>query len=377
MNKMLHVLHVSDRLLIGGKEQMLVDLANRSAGDGYPVSVCIVSPGEDLAVGLRDGIRIWRLNCVRGGETQDEKAKSEFARIVAEGGVSILQIHGRPALQFVLASREKHSAPAPIVFHDHYGGIDVDNSVPAWFLDGAARSISQYVGVCPELASWAEQAGIPERRISVIANAIDMDRLAQVRTCDMRKKLEIPEEVPLGIVIAGQRPNKGLDILLHAMPRVLPRWSMKVLVVGGVRNEEYANACREEAHRLGLDPHVLFLGEQPEAFRLLSDVDFAVHPARSESGPLVLIEYAASGVPFVASLTGDIAHRLSSLGVPEFVPPGDVAALAGALERLLRLSPEERRHRGRTGAEAVRGEFDIRKRMPYWYEVYRRAAGKT
>lgn len=377
MNKMPHILHVSDRLLIGGKEQMLVDLANKSADDGYAVSVCIVSPGEDLAVGLREGIRIWRLNCVRGLEMHDEEGKSKFSRIVGETGVTILQIHGRPALRFVLASKVKHPVPAPIVFHDHYGGIEVDNSVPAWFLNGAARSISQYVGVCPELASWAEQAGIPERRISVIANAIDMDRLAQVRTCDIRKQLEIPEKVPLGIFIAGQRPNKGLDILLEAMARLLPRWSMKVLVVGGIRNEEYANACREEAHRLGLDPQVLFLGEQLEAFRLLPAVDFAVHPARSESGPLVLIEYAASGVPFVASLTGDIAHRLSSLGVPEFVPPGDATALADALARLLRLSPEEQRHRGRTGAEAVSGEFDIRNRMPYWYEIYRRAADET
>ena len=42
-------------------------------------------------------------------------------------------------------------------------------------------------------------------------------------------------------------------------------------------------------------------GSAPTRLHLRPDADFAVLPSRSESGPLVLIEYMALGLPFVAT----------------------------------------------------------------------------
>ena len=55
-------------------------------------------------------------------------------------------------------------------------------------------------------------------------------------------------------------------------------------------------------------------------------------PAWIEQFGRVAVEAMASGVPVVASDSGSLPEVLADAGV--LVPPGDAAALAGALERL-------------------------------------------
>jgi glycosyltransferase involved in cell wall biosynthesis len=227
------------------------------------------------------------------------------------------------------------------------------------------------------LGAWAEQAGIPASRVSVIENALDLNRLTRTPGADVRRQFAIPDRVPLGIMVAGLRPSKGLDVLLEAVRRLVPRCSLSILVAGGIRDPGYVDVCRRSIERLGLQEHVRLLGERTDVVSLLQNVDFAVHPARSESGPLVLIEYAVSGVPLAASFTGAVARRLEVRGVPEFVPPGDAAALAAALERLLSLCPSAREQRCAVGRETALREFDIRNVMPRWYELYGRLVERT
>ena len=85
----------------------------------------------------------------------------------------------------------------------------------------------------------------------------------------------------------------------------------------------------------------------------------------------MLIEYLASALPFVSTLVGDISHRVSERGIPEFVPPDDARAFSEALDRLLSLSPQERRARGKVGQEMAMSYFDIKNQMPKWYELYK------
>jgi len=351
---------------------MLVDLANQSAADGHGVSVCLIYPGDELAGALRKGIQIWKLNCVDGSESP---AMSRFTQIVTRSGATILHVHGRAALKLLWEGNAKYPVRTPVVFHDHFGGIETDASIAPWFRSCGSKLVSHYVGVCARLGVWAEDAGVAKQRISVIENALDLSRLTEGPATDVRSELGIAEEVPLGIVVGGLRPNKGLDVLLDAMARLVPRWSFKILVAGGTRDREYVEVCRRKIQQLGLGQHILMLGERRDVLGVLRSVDFAVHPARSESGPLVLIEYAANAVPLVASRAGDISQRLEAWGIPEFVPPGDAAALAAALERLLSLSPGERKQRGDLGREVALREFDIRNRMSRWYEIYKQAAG--
>jgi glycosyltransferase involved in cell wall biosynthesis len=183
--------------------------------------------------------------------------------------------------------------------------------------------------------------------------------------------------VLLGICLGGVRPEKGIDTLLTAIAASHRRGAFRIVVVGGVRDKEYWSYCLRETGRLGLEDDVVFAGERTDVLAWLGGFDFAVHAARSESGPLVLIEHLAAGLPLVSTSTGGIAHRAGELGVERFVPPDNPSALASAIDELAGLAPEERSERGRRGQRIALRHFDIRAVMPDWISAYEKAAGKA
>jgi glycosyltransferase involved in cell wall biosynthesis len=89
----------------------------------------------------------------------------------------------------------------------------------------------------------------------------------------------------------------------------------------------------------------------------------------------VLIEYMASGLPFVATNVGGVANKAAELGVPRFVPANDSLALTAALDELLELSSEERSERGKLGEGIADRYFNISARLPEWFRVYAAAIG--
>lgn len=93
-------------------------------------------------------------------------------------------------------------------------------------------------------------------------------------------------------------------------------------------------AVQRHCNSLGLDHRVTFHGFVPnEALRPYMDrADLLVMNSRHETGPIVLLEAAAAGVPTVGTAVGSIADWAPEASVA--VPVGDSAALAEAIVRL-------------------------------------------
>lgn len=349
---------------------MLVDLANSTASDGHQVSVCVTRGAGGagaLAVELRPEIRLWVLDRNR---RFDFHAMRRLASLVTANRVEVLHAHGRSTFSLLAMVKSLGLVRQPIVLHDHFGKIELDVSVPLWFRLWGKRFVAQYVGVYAKLLEWAKTAGVPEDRLTLIENALDLCRLRRTAAPNLREELGIPASAPIGIVVGGIRPEKGIDVLLESLARSVYRGAAKILVVGGERDAAYLRKCEAQRSALKLEDSVLFLGERYDAASLMRGVDFALVPSRSESGPLVLIEYLANGVPFVSTKVGAISARVSELRVPEFVAPNDPTALADAMDRLLRLDPAQRRERGCIGYEIAAAYFDILQVMHRWYRVY-------
>lgn len=361
-------MHVIDALRFGGAERMLVDIANATAADGHTVSVSLTRDGRDLANGLRPDVR---LSVLARKKRLDWAALKQFASIVREERVDILHVHGRTTFAFVALVKALGWVSTPILLHDHHGLIEIDSSVPLWFRLWGRHYVERYVGVYSRLAEWAVTAGVPQARTCAIGNAIDLDRLQNALPVNLRVEFGIAEHERIGIVVCGIRREKGILQLLEALPRLCQRHALQVLLVGGEREAGHVAVCKSKACSLGLGQSVIFAGERSDVARLMKGADFGVIPSLSESGPLVLIEMMAAGLPFVATLVGDIAHRVKKLGGTQFIPPGDPAAMAEALDRLLALPPDTWKARVESGRRLAREQFDVRHAMPHWYRMYR------
>jgi glycosyltransferase involved in cell wall biosynthesis len=363
------ILHVIDSLAIGGAERMLVDIANATIIDGHSVGVCVTrSSRVDLAKELHPEIRLQVIHRTR---RFDLGAMKQFRDYVVDNCYDVLHVHGRSSLSFCSLTKLLFKFRIPLLFHDHRS-IEIDQSIPVWLRIWGKHYVEQYVGVYETLGRWAEKAGIESSKISVIGNGLELKRLQKEPQLNIRKILEIPDSHLLGAVVAGLRIEKGLDLLIQAISKC-DRSDFNILICGGFHDLEYVENCQLLAKKLGVDNRLIFWGERDDIPGILSCCDFALMPSRSESGPLVLIEYLAIGLPVVAFRVGDITNIATIHGVPGIVDPNDIDAFADAIINVIALDIKERKTRGNLGREIAERVFSIQSKMPTFYEVYRQA----
>jgi glycosyltransferase involved in cell wall biosynthesis len=359
----MRIMHVIDGLARGGAERMLVDLANLTAKDGHQVTVCVTGTDPTLARELAPSIRVVVL-ARRSRITPFALAK--LIHLVRQ--VDVVHAHMRSSAGAIAMLRAAHVVRTPLVFHDHFGGIEY-RSVPRW-LRYARRQVTQYVGVYSLLADWARDAGIPDARVAIIPNALDLRRLANVPPYDLRSALRLPNDTVLAILVASLRRDKGVEVMIEALARARHRERIHVALVGGDGEPAYAAALRRRVSALGLFDRVTFMGARDDVPSLLATADVGLLASHAESGPLVLLEYLAAGLPIVATRVGDIGNRLATEHVMGFVDAGDAVAFANELDAVAALSPAARRARGDRGRAILDARFDLAAVMPRWYEVY-------
>ncbi|MEI8079726.1 MAG: glycosyltransferase [bacterium] len=361
------IMQIIDALMVGGAEQVLVDLANRSHHDGHFTAVCVTRGSGPKAKDLAPGIPVFDL---RRAHRFDVLALWRLRRLLREHRIDVLHAHGRSTLAFLMVAKACGAVRIPILFHDHYGKIELDKTVPAWFPFAARHTLSQYVGVHSRLEEWAWTAGVSRDRACWINNALDLSRFDAAVPDDLHTRLGIASEILIGVVACGIRPEKGIDVLLDAIAKCQERRRFVIVVIGGARDAVYATTCQQRVRDEQLP--VYFAGEQHHPAEWFKGADFAVLPSRSESGPLVLIEYLACGLPVVSTQTGGIAQQVAKDGVCSMVPPGDPTALAQALDGLVSLAPAARRQLGVQAREYAKRTFDLGTVMPRWYHLYER-----
>jgi glycosyltransferase involved in cell wall biosynthesis len=362
-----HIAHIVDSLGLGGAERMLVDFANNLNSRDYRVSVWVTRSDVTLGGDLRPGIPLHIL-----GRTKrfDWRGMRRLARLAQIEGVDVFHAHSLSTYALLLLARTLGLLSTPVILHDQNGWIEVDQRIPLWFRWWGSRRLAHYIGVCAEMLPWAAAAGVPRQRISIIENTLDFARFADSHPSLCRQDLGAAGQGLLGVVVSNIRSQKGIDRLIEAVGRCQKLGQARFLLVGAVHDPAYWRECRERMEALGMADRFIFTGPRQDVLELLRLADFAVLASISESGPLVLVEYLAVGLPVVYSRTGAIGRQMDRLGLPGAVEPGDVDALAYALDELCGLSPAERTRRGRAGQDLAHEYFDIHTSLPKLYRVY-------
>lgn len=187
--------------------------------------------------------------------------------------------------------------------------------------------------------------------------------------CDPAPESAFPglsSERPPRVVYAGQLyPWKGVDVLVEAVARVR---AARLVVLGGLPGE--ADLARIRAHiaSLGLLERSEMAGTVPQAEvarELRRAAVVAVPFLRSvmterHTSPLKAFEAMAAGRPIVCTDLPSSREFLTDGENALLVPPGDVAALAGALQRLLDDPALAERIARRAFADARRYTWDAR-----------------
>ena len=171
-----------------------------------------------------------------------------------------------------------------------------------------------------------EVIGIAAARVVTLANAVPNPGLPPDRA--LRRE-------PVRILFLGHLDDrKGVPELLRAlaMPELLNRqWHIDLAGGGDV------DQFRLEAAQLGLSQRVAFHGwvTAAKVVSLCREADLFVLPSHAEGQAMSLLEAMAHGLAIVTTPVGAHLEAVTPGVEALLVPPGDVAALAHALTRLI------------------------------------------
>lgn len=202
-----------------------------------------------------------------------------------------------------------------------------------------------------------EAHGVPADRVEVIPHGIPDHPFVEPDRAKARLGFANRSVI---LTFGLLSPNKGIEVMIDAMPAILARRSDAVYVVLGAthpnlardQGENYREALMARARALGVSDHVIFLDrfvDQPTLLEFIAMCDVYVTPYLSEaqmtSGTLA---YSFGMGRAVVSTPYWHARELLADGKGVLVPFGDSPAIGEAVADLL--TNEPRRQAMRRGA---------------------------
>jgi glycosyltransferase involved in cell wall biosynthesis len=204
-------------------------------------------------------------------------------------------------------------------------------------------------------------------RITSVRTGIDLSRFRPLDRDAARARLGVDER-PAVAIVATLRDWKGHDDLLDAWKIVRERiGGWQLLVIGDGPRRAHLES-RVAAMRLRDD--VRFIGNQYDIPSWFACAQIATLPSWGDEGvPQSLMQAAACGLPAVSTPVGAIAEAVVDGETGLLVPPRDVAALAGALQRLM-TEAELRARMGRAAHAYAQANFGIDRMLDAMESVF-------
>lgn len=242
------------------------------------------------------------------------------------------------------------------------------------FLERLVRSADAIILPTPaHLASSTQLKGMPPERLHVVPFGLDYDRFSRrpSQADALRRKYGNRFVV---FALGRHVYYKGFEYLIEAIAR-LPDTA---LILGG--KGPLTGSLVSLVHRLGIAERVEFAGRIPDAelpaYYHACDVFCLSSISPAEAFGLVQLEAMACGKPVVGCELHNGATWVNRDGFSGLVvPPGDVAALAGALGRL-KMDENLRRKLGAQGRERALAEFSMQTMARGTLAVYRQVLGR-
>ncbi|MEH0544447.1 glycosyltransferase [Streptomyces sp. B21-105] len=362
-------LHIITGLGVGGAEQQLRLLLRHLPVDCEVVT--LTNPGS-VADGLaEDGVKVVHLGMAGN---RDLGALPRLVRVVRSGGYDLVHTHLYRACVYGRLAARLAGVRAVVATEHSLGesqleGRPLTAGVRALYL-ASERLGRTTVAVSPTVADRLRGWGVPEPRIEVVPNGIDLARFrfdpaARLRT---RRRLGLPDDACVVGGVGRLTAGKRFDVVIRALAR-LPsdHW---LLLVGGGPEE---NVLRRVAQEAQVADRVLFAGERPyvadgspgpDLPSLACAMDVFVSPSAEETFGLAVVEALASGLPVLYASCPAIEQ------LPARAAPGARRVTGGADAFVRALSEVRAPAPGPRAAPEAALHYDIARSAAQLMDVY-------
>jgi glycogen(starch) synthase len=387
--------------IIGGIARHVAGLSNALARQGAEVQVVTAPhPGaEPDEVAAGDPAGVAALGVYRSGD--DPVAPVDFVAGIHQLGFGLLEralplfkgrrkpdvVHGHDWLVAFPARTLKQAYGLPLVMtihateHGRNDGIHTPMQQYIHSIEGLATNEAARVICCSRfMADEVERVlACPADKVAVVPNGIEVARMALppgATPADLarfrRGFAERDEQIVL--YVGRMVREKGVAVLVEAMPRVLARRPGTRLVLAG---QGETAALRDRAAALGLGDRVRFMGFVPDddLRRLYAVADVAVYPSLYEPFGIVALEAMAARVPLVTSDVGGFREVVEHGVTGTTTWANNPESLAWGLLQCLE-QPERARRLAEAAYQKVVRDYSWDRIAQRTLDVYEKARGR-
>jgi glycosyltransferase involved in cell wall biosynthesis len=307
------VLQIVDTLNLGGAERMSVNICNALSQDNNEVVLCSSWEGGALRDYLNPEVKYYSLG---KKSFMDVFAFSRFIRILKKEKPQLVHAHSSSIIWAVF-SKLLVGNSFKLLFHDHYGKIDIKSGVNQVSLYRAllkilSQKIDYVISVNDKLADWAMvnlSIKSKEKRIIVLNN---FPHLAKEGSNHKRHDIDVEFNI---ICIANFRVQKNHFFLIRSFANFIKEQknvNAKLVLVGSVGDLKYFNEIQNEIERLVPKTHFSIYTEVKDVVPFLENAHLGVLSSLSEGLPVALLEYGLFSLPTISTKVGQCSEVLGN-----------------------------------------------------------------
>ncbi|MEM3713254.1 MAG: glycosyltransferase [Thermoproteota archaeon] len=230
------------------------------------------------------------------------------------GNFDIVHLHEYRTFQNVIIHyyTKRHGVPYILQAHGSISRIGSWKKLK-WICDVLfgrvlLRDASRVIALNSFEAEQYRTMGVPEEKIAIIPNGIDLSEYANLPPKgSFKTKYNIPEDKKLILYLGRIHKTKGIDLLIKAYAHLKKKMGFEdaVLVIAGP-DDGYLTEARVLANSLDIADSVMFTGFISEEDKLKALVDAEVFVTPSFYGfPMTFLEACATRTPIITTNLGD------------------------------------------------------------------------
>jgi len=151
-----------------------------------------------------------------------------------------------------------------------------------------------------------ETTNLPESRIFVVHNSVDVNRFdpARIDNKKVRREFNIQDDTLVIGMLARFSPGKGHEEFLCAAGELLQRYNNLLFMIVGEASrgeDQYANKIKKMSKELLIEDKLIFAGFRSDIPEVLAAMDIFAFPSHSEAFGIALAEAMSMAKPTVCS----------------------------------------------------------------------------
>lgn len=307
--KKINILFIQDRLVCGGAEQALFDLANLMDQETFDVTVLVQKPGGPWDQKFRDGgVRvIYDYSCRKATlnpvtKAQNISKKLRTAAAYKKGGQGLLDVVFPGADIVVSYSMWDHAlcgfAQGAKSVKFIHGNMQTNEQFRNLILRDEALLPRYSRIVCVSQASRDAFVAITGRSqgVEMHFNPIDSDSVCAKAAQDV----DLPGDLPIICAVGRLAKEKGFERLIVIHKRLIEQGILhRLVIVGDGPDRDYIHRI---VRAVDAQDTVILAGYQENPYPYMKNSRFVVCSSFTEGLPVIAMEALCLGVPMVASV---------------------------------------------------------------------------